>query len=210
MSDADGTSGPRGWHEVTASAELRAAVDRIIPADDWPAGWEGGVGVYLAEGGAEQAWALDGLARLVAELERRRFTEAGPEAQDQALREISEQQPLGADLAGLVRLCWEGFYATRRSAADRAGDPSWPAGLTMIGFRDVPEGVTPVDPALPAGTPPERLRAHYDAVVIGSGPGGGVAAETLATAVVFADVADGFAGEVGDGETVTVAVARTV
>src|SRR3712207_6876169 len=52
----------------------------------------------------------------------------------------------------------------------------------MIGFRDVPDGVTTVEPVLPAGTPPRRLRAHYDAVVIGSGPGGGVAAQTLSKA----------------------------
>jgi choline dehydrogenase-like flavoprotein len=52
----------------------------------------------------------------------------------------------------------------------------------MIGFRDLPDGVTPVEPELPATTPPSRLRAHYDAIVIGSGPGGGVAAQTLALA----------------------------
>jgi choline dehydrogenase-like flavoprotein len=172
----------RRWLEATRSAELRAAVDRIIPADDWPGGWAGGVGAYLAESGAEQGWALDGVERLVAELERLNFAEAGPDEQDRALSDISDQQPLGADLAGLVRLCWEGFYATRRSAADPGRRQSWPTGLTMIGFRDVPEGVTPVEPALPAGTPPGRLRAHYDAIVIGSGPGGGVAAQTLSRA----------------------------
>jgi isoleucyl-tRNA synthetase len=37
-----------------------------------------------------------------------------------------------------------------------------------------------------------------------------VAAETLATSLGFDTLGDGFAGEVGDGETVTVAVARTV
>ena len=182
MCDADALTAPRRWREVTTSPHLRAAVDRVIPADDWPGGWEGGVGAYLAEGGAEQRWALEGLERLVAELERRRFAEAGPAEQDQTLQDISEQQPLAADLASLVRLCWEGYYATRGSAAERERGTPWPAGLSMIGFRDVPEGVTPVEPALPAGTPPERLRAHYDAIVIGSGPGGGVAAQTLSRA----------------------------
>ena len=52
----------------------------------------------------------------------------------------------------------------------------------MIGFREVPDGVTPVDPDLPASTAPSRLRAHYDAIVIGSGPGGGAAAQALARA----------------------------
>jgi isoleucyl-tRNA synthetase len=37
-----------------------------------------------------------------------------------------------------------------------------------------------------------------------------VAAETLATSVTFDALDEGFTGEVGDGETVTVAVARTV
>lgn len=183
MSDAgDVTTTSRRWREVTTSADLRAAVDRVIPVDEWPGGWAGGVGAYLAESGTEQLWALDGLERLVAELERRRFTQVEPQEQDQALRNISELQPFDTDFAELVRLCWEGFYATRRSAADRGHDPSWPAGLAMISFRDVPDGVTPVDPALPSATPSDRLRAHYDAIVIGSGPGGGVAAQTLARA----------------------------
>ena len=47
---------------------------------------------------------------------------AGPDEQDRVLREISEQQTLGADFAGLLRLCWEGFYASRHSAADRGHD----------------------------------------------------------------------------------------
>ena len=178
----DGPGTRRRWLGTTTAAELRAAVDRIIPADGWPAGWAGGVGTYLSEGGAEQQWALEGLERLVAELRRRGFVEAELPEQDRLLQDIGEQQTLGADLAGLVRLCWEGYYATRRSAADRGDDASWPAGLAMIGFRDVPKGVTPVEPAQPVATPPEHLRPHYDAVVIGSGPGGGVAAQTLAQA----------------------------
>src|SRR5919202_2049267 len=67
MSDGQGgTLTPRRWLEVATSAALRAAVDRIIPADDWPGGWDGGVRAYLAEGASEQPWALDGLERLVA------------------------------------------------------------------------------------------------------------------------------------------------
>ena len=183
MSGAEGAPGaPRRWLEVTGSAELRAAVDRVIPADEWPGGWQGGVGEYLAERGTELQWALSAVERLVDELRRRGFAVAEPDEQDRVLEKISEQQTLGADFAALRRLCWEGFYASRHSAADRGHDQSWPSGLSMIGFREVPDGVTPVDPDLPASTAPSRLRAHYDAIVIGSGPGGGVAAQALARA----------------------------
>ena len=89
-----GSSAPRRWLEVTGSAELRAAVDRVIPADEWPGGWEGGVGEYLAECGTELQWALDAMERLVDELKRRGFAVAEPDEQDRVLREISEQQTL--------------------------------------------------------------------------------------------------------------------
>ncbi len=181
MPDAESETADFRWREVTTSDSLRAAVDRVIPPDDWPGGWEGGVGSYLAEAGAEQRWALDGLERLVAELDRQQFSSLPSAQQDQVLADLSEQ-PLGADVAALVRLCWEGFYASRRSAADPGHGQTWPAGLQMIGFRDIPEGVTRVEPELPAATPPSRFRPHYDAIVIGSGPGGGVAAQTLAEA----------------------------
>ncbi len=72
MPDAEGVSGAQQrWLEVTGSAELRAAVDRVIPADEWPGGWEGGVGEYLAASDAELHWALDAMERLVEELRRR-------------------------------------------------------------------------------------------------------------------------------------------
>jgi len=140
------------------------------------------VAAYLAESAAELHWALDILERLVDELEQRGFAAAAPDEQDHVLQEMSEHETLGADFAGLRRLCWEGFYASRRSAADPSHDQSRPEGLKMIGFSDLPHGVTPVELELPAATPPSRLQAHYDAVVIGSGPGGGVAAQTLAAA----------------------------
>ena len=113
-------SAQRRWLEVTGSAELRAAVDRVIPADEWPGGWAGGVGAYLVEGGDELHWALDAMERLVDELKRQGFVGAGPDEQDRILREASQQQSSGAHFAALLRLCWEGFYASRNSAADRS------------------------------------------------------------------------------------------
>ena len=102
MAGQEGRSGAsRRWLEVIGSAELRAAVDRVIPADEWPAGWKGGVGAYLAGNAAELQWAADALGRLVDELERRGFAAAGTDDQDQVLRETSEQ--LDADFTALLR-----------------------------------------------------------------------------------------------------------
>lgn len=173
---------PRHWIDIIGSAELRAAVDRIIPPDDWPGGWEGGVRDYLVDCAAELRWAVGALTRLADDLRRRGFAGAAPDEQERVLRAVAEEPSLGADFAALLRVCWEGFYASRRSAADQGQDRSDPAGLSMIGFRAVPDGTIPIEPRLPAATPSRGLRAHYDAIVIGSGPGGGVAAEVLALA----------------------------
>lgn len=156
-----------------AGGAIRAAVDRIIPADataegSWAAGWDGGVGAHLAS--QDAAWALPLLERLAARLDARGFAELRPDEQDAALAELEQD----ADLAALRRLCWEGYYAARPGAD--------PEGLRMIGFRAVPDGVDPVDPTPPPTIRSDRVRARYDAVVIGSGPGGGSVARVLAAA----------------------------
>jgi gluconate 2-dehydrogenase subunit 3-like protein len=59
---------------------LRAAVDTIVPADDWPAGWDGGVAALLdREGDAVLAWARPSLERATERLDaaaRQRGTRA--------------------------------------------------------------------------------------------------------------------------------------
>src|SRR5947209_2939956 len=171
------------WAELLGSAALRAAVDRVIPADDWPAGWAGGVGAYLQGSAAELAWATPALERLLWRLHQARFVKLSAAGRDSVLDGLAARPDSAQDFAVLRRLCWEGFYAqTRLPAASGPGDWHVPAGLTMIGFQDVPTGIRRVESQLPTGLAPEAVRDHYDAVVIGSGPGGGVAAQVLAIA----------------------------
>ena len=77
-------------------ATLRALVDRIIPADEFPSGWQAGVGDYLA-GQFERDLRpqLDryraGLDALDAEAQAgsgRRFAELNAEEQDALLRRV--------------------------------------------------------------------------------------------------------------------------
>ncbi len=148
-----------------------------------PAAGRAGSDAYLAESGAELRWALDGLERLVDELERRGFAAAEPDEQDRILREISEQPraspPILAGCCGCA-----GRASTRRGAARPSGTRPVVAG--RADHDRVPRRARRGD-AGRAGAAGRRrrrsrLRAHYDAIVIGSGPGGGVAAQTLAAA----------------------------
>jgi isoleucyl-tRNA synthetase len=130
----------------------------------------------------------------------------------------------GAPLAAGVRL-QEGEYELKLVASDVANSAPLPdgAGVVVLDTTVTPElaaeglardvirvvqqarrdaGLDVSDRiALTIGASPtvtEAVEAHQDFV----------AAETLATSVGFSTV-DGFAGEVGDGEPVTVAVSRT-
>lgn len=151
---------------------LSAAVDRILPAvDGVPAGWAGGVAQYLETAGRDLDWARDALDRLVSRLGSG-FESLQDREQDAALLALSDEAP--EEVAALVRVAFEGYYAARPGAQ--------PAGLAAVGFQAVPEGVVPVEPEpLPRVRSADVARS-YDAVVVGSGPGGGVAAALLAEA----------------------------
>jgi len=152
---------------------LRAAVDRVIPADGWRAGWEGGVGAYLAGAGEELAWARPLLEALVVRLGDG-FAELDEAAQDAALAALEDDPDGAREFAALRRVCWEGYYA--------AAEGRSPEGLRMVGFRDIPEGTVPVDAPAPRTIAADRAGRRYDAIVVGSGPGGGAVARTLAAA----------------------------
>jgi choline dehydrogenase-like flavoprotein len=164
-----------------ASPTLRAAIDRVIPADEWPSGWQGGVAEYLATS-RDLGWAMPLLAELAGLLDEGArdsglptFADLAAPEQDAALAALESSPERAPLFAALRRICWEGYYA----ASDGRSAPS---GLEMVGFRAVPEGVTPVELELAPGLVPSRVRKSYDAIIVGSGPGGGVAAQVLAAA----------------------------
>jgi choline dehydrogenase-like flavoprotein len=159
------------------SSAIRAAIDRVIPPDRSPGGWEGGVAAYLADS-PDLGWAEAPLARLDDRLAALAgdlaFEELPPARQDELLAEVAADPERAADFAALRRVTFEGYYAAREGAS--------PAGLDLLGFRAVPAGVEPVEPDLVPDVGVARLRRSYDAIVVGSGPGGGVAAQLLAEA----------------------------
>jgi hypothetical protein len=126
-------------------ATLRALVDRIIPADDFPGGWDAGVGDYLDRQFAGDLSdvvdlyrsgldALDVEARTAAGVS---FAALAPDAQDEFLRrveagEVATDWPV--DPAEFFRAATEhaaeGFYGDPGNGGNRDG-VSW----RMIGFE---------------------------------------------------------------------------
>ena len=126
-------------------ATLRALVDRLIPADDFPGGWDAGVGDYLdRQFGGDLSESVDlyrsGLDAL--EVEARAaagvgFVALAPTAQDDLLRrvevgDVATDWPV--DPADFFRAATEhaaeGFYGDPGNGGNRDG-VSW----RMIGFE---------------------------------------------------------------------------
>jgi gluconate 2-dehydrogenase gamma chain len=124
---------------------LTAAVDHIIPADEWPGGWEAGVGDYLRRQFAGSlAGALPlyqaGLDALDAEAKaggKTGFTDMAPPAQDELLARV-ERGDVVTDwlvdpktfFTAVVTHAMEGYYADPGNGGNHSG-VSW----DMIGFE---------------------------------------------------------------------------
>ncbi len=164
---------------------LRTAVDAVVPADDLPSASQVGVaGFLLSEAVRSYGWAervaavLDRLdASATASGEPGGFGHLGPAAQQQVLRELD----------GDPEVQW--FTTTVQAAyyADPAsGGNAEPAVWAALGWSPEPYGgwsgvdVPPPDRRAVIGH--AEVRTRYDAVVIGSGAGGGVAAAELTAA----------------------------
>ena len=126
------------------SETLRAAVDRIIPADDAPGGWAAGVGDYFALLLSREPRFLfptrQGLDALDAEAqatESSSFAALAPDAQDRLLMRV-EAGNVRADwplppadfFRRLVSQAMEGYYADPGNGGNK-GEAAW----KMIGFR---------------------------------------------------------------------------
>lgn len=164
---------------MTAEATLAAAVDTLIPADDWPGGWEGGTAALLVHEAQIMADVVARVAPLclalddeVATRRATAFSALSPDDRVAVLSQVTTDPAHGAGAAALLQLAFQGFYAGARHGE--------PVGLQMIGFRGVPEGVDVVEPEEWRSVGPDELAAEFDVVVVGGGAGGGVAAGVLA------------------------------
>ena len=124
---------------------LETVVNIIIPADDHPGGWEGGVGDYLMhqfEGDLKHVVSTyeQGLLALEAEAKARTgksLSDLDPQAQEAFMANIERGQVQGtwsvdpaAFFAMLVQHCAEGFYSDPTNHGNR-NRSAW----KMIGFE---------------------------------------------------------------------------
>ncbi len=184
-------------NDKTIRAELHAIVEavanRMIPGDAWPSATEGGVMDYLERRAAEepaewQAVILPGLRALDAEAAARYGAPyaALTETQQDELLKLAEQQlvrdwPVAPKPWFELLLCLvaEGYYGSPEAGGNREAK-SW----DMIGFRPgpVPGSEAPVQETDLETRTMDQLRDRYDAIVVGAGAGGSVAAALLAEA----------------------------
>lgn len=138
-------------------ARLQSLVDRIVPADEYPSASEAGALEFLASVLDERPDWLDRVRAVV-------------DGHDQ------DDDPDWAWFAGIVAA---GYYADAGNGGN-AGERSW----EMVGWQPGPPAgwsvPVPVPTAQPVMVRPSELAERYDAIVIGSGAGGGVAACGLA------------------------------
>jgi choline dehydrogenase-like flavoprotein len=170
---------------VGAVERLRHAVDAVVPADDHPAASAVGVAEFFAsEVLRSNGWA-DRVAAVLDRLDAMTLEQAGvekfgtldPARQQQVLEALDED----AEVRWFCTAVNAAYYADPAS-----GGNTEPAGWALLGWTPDPPGGWP-DVVVPAPDRSavigrDRLRPRYDAVVIGSGAGGGVAAAELTAA----------------------------
>lgn len=142
-----------------AMTDLSILVDLVIPADDFPS--------------ASQAGAVEFL---------RRYLRERPDLRPRVAALVSSEDPTeSTDWSWFAALVSAGYYGDPGNGGN-ADAASW----RMIGWSPEPADgwsrPVPVPEPAPRTVTPAELRQRYDVVVVGSGPGGGVAAGLLAEA----------------------------
>jgi len=170
---------------------LEAVANRIVPGNEWPSAVEGGVLTYLDRHAASNAaiWAsliVPGLQALDREAVSRHslsYAQLSAEEQDSLLHDLEQTRvqdwpvPAKTFFDQLTSFVSEGYYGSPETGGN-IGGKSW----EMIGFRPGPvEGTDyPVQESdLPVKSI-DQLRDRYDAIIVGAGAGGSVAAAVLA------------------------------
>ncbi|GIQ67182.1 FAD-binding protein [Xylanibacillus composti] len=178
------------WNSV--QTVLEAVADRMIPGDAWPSASDEGVLAYLERRAREDAatWTellVPGLRALDAEASSQQgqsFSELSADEQDRLLQEVEQDRvqewPVSPSLffSTLLSLVAEGYYGSPEPGGKQERK-SW----DMIGFRPYPMSDSPPSPVQERKLPQrslDQLRDKYDAVVVGAGAGGSVAAAVLA------------------------------
>jgi len=181
---------------VHTSRILRALVDTIMPADEYPSGWQAGVGdvmqTILATDLKDRAPLVEaGLDLLQREAQARHdgvaFADLPPSERDSLIADLLEGKtvldwgvvPANEFATLIVQLTAQGFYGDPHNGGNRDA-VSW----AMVGYHLLPEGsVWPAIDATPPGAVSwENIDDAYEVVVVGAGAGGGVAACVLAEA----------------------------
>jgi hypothetical protein len=124
---------------------LEALVNRIIPADEYPGGWEAGVGDYLSLQFKRDlkhlvqvySLGLDGLDGEACAVHNRNFDQLDESLQDDLLTQIEVGRvmtPWVVDPVAFFRMavehCAEGYYSDPGNGGNK-GSISW----DMIGFQ---------------------------------------------------------------------------
>ena len=183
-------------NDVDTNRTLRALVDTIIPANEYPSGWQAGVGdvihTILATDLQDRAPLVEaGLDLLHREARARHdgvaFADLPPAARDALVGDLLEGKtvldwgvvPAHEFMALMVRLAAQGFYGDPHNGGNRDA-VSW----AMIGYRVLPEGAAwpTIDATPPRTTAWESVDDAYEVIVVGAGASGGVAACVLAEA----------------------------
>lgn len=173
---------------------FRSVLDRLIPEDEYPGAWEAGVGDFITrywdtDFAIMRELILGGLMCLEQEARVRHeqsFVELGTSQQDELISCIEKGElafewiaPPDKFFEVITMLAAQGYYGDPGNGGNRDGR-SW----EMIGFRQgTVAGYKPPPPSPALSTAdPRHLDGEYDAIVVGSGAGGGVTACVLAEA----------------------------